>query len=62
MWQSAILELYDNRLLHLARREYQFEYQRPAQAEGLKVRMRVQYHVLSDKQHEMVQEEAAIIS
>jgi hypothetical protein len=62
MWQSAIHELYDNRLLSLARREYQFEYQLPAQAEGLKVRMRVQYHILSDKQHEMLQEEASTIS
>jgi hypothetical protein len=55
MWQPAIVELYDNRLLPLASREYQFTYQFPAQAEGLKVKTRVQYHILTDKQHEMLQ-------
>jgi hypothetical protein len=55
MWQPAIVELYDNRLLPLASREYQFVYQLPAQAEGLKVKTRVQYHILTDKQHEMLQ-------
>ena len=55
MWQPAIVELYDNRLLPLASREYQFTYQLPAQAEGLKVKARVQYHILTDKQHEMLQ-------
>jgi hypothetical protein len=55
MWQPAIVELYDNRLLPLASREYQFAYQLPAQAQGLKVKTRVQYHILTDKQHEMLQ-------
>jgi hypothetical protein len=55
MWQPAIVELYDNRLLPLASREYQFAFQLPAQAEGLKVKTRVQYHILTDKQHEMLQ-------
>jgi hypothetical protein len=55
MWQPVIVELYDNRLLPLASREYQFVYQLPAQAEGLKVKTRVQYHILTDKQHEMLQ-------
>jgi hypothetical protein len=55
MWQPAIVELYDNRLLPLASREYQFAYQLPVQAEGLKVKTRVQYHILTDKQHEMLQ-------
>jgi hypothetical protein len=39
----------------LASREYQFAYQLPARAEGLKVKTRVQYHILTDKQHEMLQ-------
>ena len=30
MWQPAIVELYDNRLLPLASREYQFAYRLPA--------------------------------
>ena len=54
MW-PAIIESYDNCLLPLASREYQFVYQLPAQAEGLKVRTRVQYHILSVEQHEMLQ-------
>jgi hypothetical protein len=55
MWQPAIVELYDNRLLPLASREYQFVYQLPPQGEGLKVKTRVQYHIQTDKQHEMLQ-------
>ena len=55
MWQPAILELYDNRLLPLASREYQFIYRLPAKEEGLKVRTRVQYHIVTDAQHEMLQ-------
>ncbi len=55
LWQPAIVELYDNRLLPLASREYQFAYRIPPQSEGLKVKTRVQYHILTDKQHEMLQ-------
>ena len=54
MWQPAILELYDNRLLPLASREYQFAYRVPDQAKDLKVKTRVQYHIVTDKQHEML--------
>jgi hypothetical protein len=54
MWQPAIVELYDNRLMPLASREYQFVYQLPAKAEGLKVKTLVQYHILTDGQHEML--------
>jgi hypothetical protein len=54
MWQPAILELYDNRLLPLASREYLFAYRMPDNAEGLKVKARVQYHIVTDKQHEML--------
>jgi hypothetical protein len=55
MWQPAILELYDNRLLPLASREYRFAYRMPDAAEGLKLRTRVQYHIVTDQQHEMLQ-------
>jgi hypothetical protein len=54
LWQPAIVELYDNRLLPLASREYRFAYRMPEKAEGLKVRTRVQYHILTDGQHEML--------
>lgn len=57
MWQPAILELYDNRLLPLASREYQFAYRVPDKAEGLKVKTRVQYHIVTDAQHEMLRQE-----
>lgn len=57
MWQPAILELYDNRLLPLASREYEFTYRMPDKGEGLKVKTRVQYHIVTDKQHEMLQEQ-----
>jgi len=54
MWQPAIVELYDNRLLPLASREYQFAYRTPDEAEGLKLKARVQYHILTHEQHEML--------
>jgi cytochrome c554/c'-like protein len=55
MWQPAIIELYDNRLLPLASREYQFAFRLPEAAEGLILKTRVQYHILTDKQHAMLQ-------
>jgi cytochrome c554/c'-like protein len=54
MWQPAIVELYDNRLLPLASREYRFTYRMPAESEGLALMARVQYHILTDGQHEML--------
>ena len=54
LWQPAILELYDNRLLPLASREYSFAYRIPPQSEGLILKARVQYHILTDGQHEML--------
>ena len=54
LWQPAILELYDNRLLPLASREYSFAYRIPPKSEGLILKARVQYHILTDKQHEML--------
>jgi hypothetical protein len=54
MWQPAIVELYDNRLLPLASREYRFTYRMPAESEGLALKARVQYHILTDGQHEML--------
>jgi hypothetical protein len=54
LWQPAIVELYDNRLLPLASREYRFDYRLPERAEGLILKTRVQYHILTDGQHEML--------
>lgn len=55
LWQPAIIELYDNRLLPLASREYQFAYRLPGKMDGLRLRTRVRYHILTDAQHEMLQ-------
>jgi hypothetical protein len=54
LWQPVIVELYDNRLVPLASREYEFSYTIPVQAKGLILKTRVQYHILTDKQHEML--------
>ncbi len=54
LWQPAIIELYDNRLLPLASREYRFGYRVPERNEGLILKTRVQYHILTDQQHEML--------
>lgn len=55
MWQPVVLELYDNRLLPLASSEYRFTYRMPAESEALALKARVQYHILTDGQHEMLQ-------
>ena len=54
LWQPAIVELYDNRLLPLAGREYRFAYRVPEKTEGLRLRARVRYHIMTDAQHEML--------
>ena len=54
MWQPAIPELFDNRLLPLASRDYAFTYALPKSLEGLKLKARVRYHIQSEKQHQML--------
>lgn len=54
MWQPAIVELYDNRLMPLASRDYTFTYRLPKELEGLRLKARVRYHIQSEKQHEML--------
>jgi hypothetical protein len=56
LWQPVILEVYDNRLLPLASREYRFAYRMPAQSDGLTMKTIVRYHILTDGQHEMLRE------
>lgn len=55
LWQPAIVELYDNRLLPLASQDYTFTYRLPTDAKGLTLKARVRYHIQSDGQHEMLQ-------
>jgi hypothetical protein len=52
LWQPVILELYDNRLPPLASRDYPFTYRLPEAVEGLQLRVRVRYHILTDKAYE----------
>jgi len=54
MWQPAIIELHDNRLMPLADRDYTFEYQLPKDSAGLKLITKVRYHIQSERQHQML--------
>ena len=56
MWQPAIVELYDNRLLPLASRDYQFAYRMPEASKGLTLTARVRYHILTDGPHEIYED------
>ncbi len=56
LWQPVILEVYDNRLLPLASRDYQFSYEIPRDRQDLVIEARVRYHILTDGQHEMLKE------
>jgi hypothetical protein len=55
LWQPVILEVYDNRLLPLAGREYTFSYRLPADVSGVALKARVRYHIQTEGQHKMLQ-------
>lgn len=57
MWQPAIVELYDNRLLPLASRDYAFTTRLPKDVDGLRLIARVRYHIQTEGQHRMLIEE-----
>lgn len=54
MWQPAIVELYDNRLLPLAGRDYRFSTRMAEASQKLRLKARVRYHILTDGQHAML--------
>lgn len=54
LWQPAIVEVYDNRLLPLASRDYTFAYRLPKEIDGLRLKARVRYHIQTEKQHQML--------
>ena len=56
LWQPVIVEVYDNRLMPLASRDYTFSYLLPDQASRLTLKTRVRYHILTDAQHEMLKQ------
>ncbi|MEW6544950.1 MAG: multiheme c-type cytochrome [Nitrospirota bacterium] len=55
LWQPVVLEVYDNRLLPLASREYRFSYRLPETSAGLTLKTLVRYHILTEEQHEMLE-------
>jgi hypothetical protein len=57
LWQPVIVEVYDNRLLPLASRDYTFDYEVPEDATGWSVQARIRYHILTDDQHTMLKDE-----
>src|SRR6476660_5648906 len=54
LWQPAIVELHDNRLMPLASRDYTFEYQLPKDVTGLTLITKVRYHIQTERQHQML--------
>ena len=62
LWQPAIVELYDNRLLPLASRNYTFTYHLPRQMDGLRLTARVQYHIQTEGQHAMLKKKYGLTS
>ncbi len=54
LWQPAIIELHDNRLMPLASRDYTFEYQLPKNVTGLTLITKVRYHIQTERQHQML--------
>ena len=54
LWQPAIIELHDNRLMPLASRDYTFEYQLPKDVTGLTLVTKVRYHIQTERQHQML--------
>jgi hypothetical protein len=51
LWQPVVLEVFDDRLLPLASREYSFSYRLPAGAPPPVLKIRVTYHILTEDQH-----------
>ncbi|MCS6897916.1 MAG: cytochrome c family protein, partial [Nitrospira sp.] len=54
LWQPAIVELYDNRLMPLASRDYIFDYHVPREGGDLRLGVKVRYHILTERQHQML--------
>ena len=57
LWQPVIVEVYDNRLLPLASRDYAFEYEMPEHEKGWIVQARIRYHIQTDGQNQMLRDQ-----
>jgi hypothetical protein len=55
IWQPVVVEVYDNRLLPLASRDYTFTYRVPDRLDRLTLKTIVRYHILTDGQHKMLE-------
>jgi hypothetical protein len=55
VWWPVIVEVYENRLAPLARRDYQFQYRLPENREGLRLRASVKYHIMTEGQYKRLQ-------
>ena len=62
MWQPAIVELYDTRLLQLAGRKCQFSSRMPEASKGLTLKARVRYHILTDEQYEPLKDKYGLMA
>ena len=60
LWQPVIVEVYDNRLLPLASRDYTFGYEVPEGEKGWSVQARIRYHILTDDQHQMLKDDYSL--
>lgn len=54
LWQPVIVEVYDNRLLPLASRDYLYGYRLPDPPARLTMTARVRYRIQTEEQHEML--------
>jgi len=55
VWWPVIVEVYENRLMPLASRDYEFRYWVPRKSEGLKLRASVKYHIMTESQYRRLQ-------
>jgi hypothetical protein len=60
LWQPVIVEVYDNRLLPLASRDYTFGYEVPEGEKGWSVQARIRYHILTEDQHQMLRDKYSL--
>lgn len=55
VWWPVIVEVYENRLVPQASRDYRFQYRLPQNPEGLTLRATLKYHIMTEKQYKKLQ-------
>lgn len=56
LWWPLIVELYENRLVPQASREYAYAFRVPRDPAGMRLVARIRYHILTDKQYKNLQD------